>query len=113
MTNASAYSEYSADLYAPAGSHTVAVSFTNDFMLVCDRNLYVDTVTLNGQPFSLSSYRNNPLDANAPIDSNSQALVQTLDAIKNVGNGPWVNTTRYTEPVYTVPANQATVRLWL
>src|SRR5947209_2140805 len=68
VTNTGSYTEYAADLYAAAGQHTVTVSFTNDYSLkpVCDRNLYVDRVTLDGQPFSLSSYRNAPLDPSAP-----------------------------------------------
>ena len=45
-----AYADYSASLVPrTAGSHTVAIRFTNDFAGGgCDRNLYVDKVTLAG-----------------------------------------------------------------
>jgi hypothetical protein len=45
-----AFADYEADLSAPtgiaAGSHTVAVAFTNDYGTGCDRNLRVDSVEL-------------------------------------------------------------------
>ena len=45
-----AFADYEADLAVPAGlpagSHTVAVAFTNDYGSGCDRNLRVDSVEL-------------------------------------------------------------------
>lgn len=41
------WAEYTADVPAPAGTHTVGVSFTNDTMTrKCDRNLRVDRVVI-------------------------------------------------------------------
>ena len=39
--------DYVTDVNIPAGSHTFAVSFTNDFASGCDRNLRVDKVELS------------------------------------------------------------------
>ncbi len=63
--------------------------------------------------FSPSSFWNQPLAANAPIDPSSAALVAEFDAEISselqAGTGPWINTTEYSVPLYTVGANQATV----
>ncbi len=67
--------------------------------------------------FSPSSFWNKPLPADAPLDSSSAAIVAAFDAEIEVqeqaGDGPWINTTKYSIPVYTVPAGQPTVRVQL
>lgn len=67
--------------------------------------------------FSRSSFWNTSLPAEAPQDAESAALVGALDT--EVGEelaaetGPWINTTSYSVPIYTVPKDQATVRVHL
>jgi hypothetical protein len=67
--------------------------------------------------FARTSFWNEPLAANAPLDPTSAALVGALDekitAEEQAENGPWINTTEYSIPVYTVPAHQPTVPVQL
>jgi hypothetical protein len=67
--------------------------------------------------FSPSSSWNTPLASDAPLDPNSAGFVGTFDAEVTRelqgGSGPWINTTDYSVPIYTVPANQPTVRVQL
>jgi hypothetical protein len=58
--------------------------------------------------FTSSGVWNKPLAVNAPLASNSSTLSGTLNwEVANYGS--WINTTSYSTPVYTVPANQPTV----
>jgi len=63
--------------------------------------------------FSSTSFWNKPLAANAPIDPNSASVVTAFDneikAVEQAGDGPWINTTAYSIPIYTVPKSQPTV----
>ncbi len=63
--------------------------------------------------FSPTSIWNTPLLPNAPIDPNSAAITGTLENYINASlanrTGPWINTTSYSTPIYTVPASQPTV----
>ncbi|MGH2852770.1 MAG: hypothetical protein ACRDLF_01065 [Solirubrobacteraceae bacterium] len=67
--------------------------------------------------FSPSSFWNKPLAANAPLNPDSAQLVSALNsqvaAEEQAESGPWINTTSYSIPIYTVPANQPTVRVTL
>lgn len=67
--------------------------------------------------FSPTSFWNTVVPANAPLDPNSTPIVHTFDEEiareEQVGNGPWINTTKYSVPVYTVPARQPTVSVRL
>ena len=65
-----------------------------------------------GDPFSATSFWNTPLAVNAPLDSNSQAYVNELLRQVNA-DGPWLNTTSYSVPVYVVAANQGAQRVTL
>ena len=64
--------------------------------------------------FSSTSFLNAPLSASAPLDPNSAGIVGALDQVvaqegpKNALN---INTTAYSVPIYTVPANQPTVKV--
>ena len=62
--------------------------------------------------FSPTSIWNTPLLPNAPIDPNSAAITGTLENYINASlanrTGPWINTTSYSTPIYTVPASQPT-----
>jgi hypothetical protein len=67
--------------------------------------------------FSPSSFWNEPLPATAPLDPHSTELVEAFDALvaseEQGRGGPWINTTSYSVPIYTVPADQPTVRVAL
>ena len=66
--------------------------------------------------FAPTSVWNAPLSDNAPLDHANAVLVKTLrdTAAQNeaAGWGPWVSTAE-TSPLYTVPADQPTVRVTL
>ena len=63
--------------------------------------------------FSPMSIWNAPLLPDAPVDPNSAAITGTLESYIETSlanqSGPWINTTSYSTPIYTVPANQPTV----
>jgi hypothetical protein len=60
--------------------------------------------------FSATSFWNRKLAPGAPLASKSSAYVSEL--VRQVeGAGPWINTDQYSVPVYTVPANQPTVKV--
>ncbi len=67
--------------------------------------------------FSPSSFWNEPLAANAPLDPASASVIGAFDTLiateQQAKNGPWINTTSYSVPVYTVPAGQPTVSVRL
>jgi hypothetical protein len=65
-----------------------------------------------GNPFSPTSFWNSPLASDAPLDPNSQAYVHEL--VRQVSaDGPWMNTTSYSVPVYVVAANQTSQHVTL
>jgi len=67
--------------------------------------------------FSPTSVWNKPVSANTSLAPNSARVVSYLDSFVTdsleEGIGPWINTTDYSTPIYTVPANQQTVRVYL
>jgi hypothetical protein len=67
--------------------------------------------------FSPSGFWNAPLADDAPLDPDSAALTDAFAAViareRKAGTGPWINTTDYGVPIYTVPADQPTVRVQL
>jgi hypothetical protein len=63
-------------------------------------------------PFSPTSFWRSPPAAGAPIDAQSAVLVRRLsDQVSRYG--AWMNTTRYSVPVYEVDANQPAVHVTL
>ncbi len=61
-----------------------------------------------GRPFADSSFWNTPLDADAPLDPASDAI--TADLRRQVeAYGAWMNTDRFSTPVYVVPDDAPTV----
>jgi hypothetical protein len=63
--------------------------------------------------FSPESFWNAPLADDAALDPASTAITAafetTIASEYQTGNGPWINTTDYSVPIYTVPAGQPTV----
>jgi hypothetical protein len=70
------------------------------------------TTPADGRPFAADSVWNAPLAANAPLDPRSGAYVAELQRQLKTTN-PWINTTTYSAPIYTVPAGQPTVHVTL
>jgi hypothetical protein len=67
--------------------------------------------------FSSSSFWNTSPPLDAPLDSSSAAVIGAFDQViaaeQAAGSGPWIGTTNYSVPIYTVPANQPTVQIKL
>lgn len=58
----------------------------------------------SGSPFfAANSVWNQPLASNAPIDARSSALVGEFNNELNGPAIPWINTTEWSVPIYTVP----------
>jgi hypothetical protein len=68
--------------------------------------------TVPPRPFAPTSVWNAPLASTAPLDRDSPTYVSELQRLLTITN-PWINTTPYSSPVYTVPAGQPTVRVQL
>ena len=60
--------------------------------------------------FAADSFWNTPLADNAPLDARSAAWTSHL-VTKVATNGRWINTTSYSAPIYTVPADQKLVQV--
>jgi len=65
-----------------------------------------------GRLFSPASFWNAPLPDDAALDPLSGVYVSELQAQLKL-SPPWINYNRYSTPVYTVPAGQATVHVTL
>jgi hypothetical protein len=67
--------------------------------------------------FSPTSFWNKALPADAPLDPSSAAMMRAFDeeivAEEAVKVRPWINTTSYSVPIYTVPADQPVVKVTL
>jgi hypothetical protein len=70
-----------------------------------------------GRPFAPTSFWNEPLPGDAPLDPASGALVKELVSevrrVTEAGDGPWVAARQYSTPVYVVDGDQETVRVKL
>lgn len=75
------------------------------------------TVDQRTRVFSPGSVWNARLGSGASLDPASDRLVGTLNGLvadtAARRTGPWINTNEYSTPIYTVPANQATVHVTL
>ena len=67
--------------------------------------------------FASTSFWNEPVPADAPLDPTSTSAVNAFDAViareEQNKHGPWINTTSYSVPIYTVPAAQPMARVTL
>jgi hypothetical protein len=64
-------------------------------------------------PFAPTSAWNAPLADDAPLAADSAALVAELRRQVALPSGAWINSSSYSTPVYTVAADQPTVRVAL
>jgi hypothetical protein len=72
----------------------------------------VGTEAPSEQLFAADSVWNAPLSPHAPLDPKSSTYVAELEQ-QLAHYGPWLNTTHYSVPVYTVGSGQPTVRVRL
>jgi len=67
--------------------------------------------------FSPASFWNTPVSSDAAVSATTaevaSSLASTVATEESLGDGPWINTTRYSVPIYTVPADQPLVRVRL
>jgi outer membrane biosynthesis protein TonB len=67
--------------------------------------------------FAPTSFWNEKVPADAPVDSHSAAIVSALSGLElseqAEKRGPEINTTAWSVPIYSVPASEATVRVAL
>lgn len=68
--------------------------------------------------FASSSFWNEPLPTHAELDPRSAVIVRALtelvgEELQTVGHGPWINTTKYSVPIYTVSRSQPVVAVKL
>jgi hypothetical protein len=67
--------------------------------------------------FSPTSFWNTPLPADAPLDPSSAAAVgviaEEVAHEEEIKKGPAINTTSWSVPIYTVPADQPTIQVTL
>ena len=69
-------------------------------------------VAASAKPFAADSFWNAPLADGVPLDARSDAYVTDLQCQPSQWS-PYINTTQYSTPVYTVAATQAKVRVAL
>ena len=84
-----------------------------------DGSLYAARGSSRGVPlrfFSPSSFWYRPV-AGGQVDPSSATVLRALDGLvaeeEQARRGPWISTTEFSVPVYTVPANQPTVTVEL
>jgi hypothetical protein len=109
------FGEPGARLSIPPGLHAVSVAVTNGSFAgspFCDRGALIDRITIVGQPFAPTGWRNARLSKRAPIAANSATLVRTLRSmIKSRPRGALVGFSQYSSPFYVVPPDQPRVRV--
>jgi hypothetical protein len=70
----------------------------------------VSPAAADTRPFAPTSFWNAELGAGAPLDSQSSTYVADLQRQLTVAL-PWINTTKFSSPIYTVDAGVPTVRV--
>jgi polysaccharide biosynthesis protein PslG len=80
---ATTWTNYTAPVSVAAGTHTISVSFTNDFaIIICDRNLLVDSITVTG-----ASTTTTPPTTTPPVP----VTVIGHGAVGGCGGGPFLS----------------------
>ena len=100
----------------PAGRVQVTVAGTGYRAKRATRTLRLDPPGC-ARFFAPGAFWNSALPGDAPLDPNSREvtaeLLRSVDMGRRQGRPPTINTSAYTPPVYTVPANQPRVRVEL
>jgi hypothetical protein len=105
--------------YATTGLNTITAVYNGNTNYLTSTSAALDQTVETRPPFrffSSTSFWNEPVPANAPVDPNSAAIVKEFDAeIAAAGvakkGQPYINTTSWSVPIYTVPRTQATVKV--
>jgi hypothetical protein len=104
--------------YAAAGSNTITATYSGEGNYLTSTSVVTQRVELPApfRFFAPTSFWNESVPADAPVDPNSAALVSAFDreiaAAEDAKEGmPTINTTAWSVPVYTVPATQAPVKV--
>ncbi len=105
--------------YAAVGSNPITATYSGDgSYLTSLSSTLTQTVALPApfRFFAPTSFWNEPVPADAPLDPNSAAIVSAFDgeiaAAEHAKEGlPNINTTAWSVPIYTVPDTQATVKV--
>jgi hypothetical protein len=110
--------------YPTWSSYTTTAAYSGDSSdLASVSSIFTETVeppVEAAKPFAFfspSSFWNRQAPADAPLDPNSNAIVGAFDkhieAEEEAGHGPAISTTSWSIPVYTVSAEQPTVKVTL
>lgn len=106
--------------YAAAGSHTITGTYSGDESYLTSTSATLTQTVETPAPFRFfapTSFWNEPVPADAPLDPSSTAVVAALseeeEAEQSAKKGPAINTTSWSVPIYTVPSDQPTVRVAL
>jgi hypothetical protein len=105
--------------YAAAGSNTITATYSGDGSYLTSASSTLTQTVTPLAPFRFfapTSFWNEPVPADAPVDPNSAAIVNAFDgevaAAEEAKEGlPNINTNAWSVPIYTVPATQATVKV--
>lgn len=103
--------------YATTGTNSIAATYNGDTNELSSTSTALTQTVVERTPFrffSPTSFWNEPVPANAPVDPNSAAMVsefvEEITAAEEAKKGQaTIDTTAWSVPIYTVPANQPTV----
>jgi len=90
-----------------ASNPSLVVTYKHDYEVKVESELVSPTPIPTPTPVASTLYGSNnlwskKLDPNAPIDPNSSNLVASLQSDIVQANGAWINTTKYSTPLYIV-----------
>jgi hypothetical protein len=105
--------------YSVVGSNAIIATYSgggNDLTSTSTTLTQTVTAPVPFRFFASTSFWNEPVSADAPLDPNSAALVSAFDgeiaAADDAKSGlPNINTTAWSVPLYTVPSTQVTVKV--
>jgi Bacterial Ig-like domain (group 3) len=105
--------------YAAVGSNTIIATYSGDGDDLTSTSAALTQTVKPPAPFRFfapTSFWNEPVPADAPLDPNSTAIVSAFDgeiaAANDAKEGlPTINTTAWSVPIYTVSNTQATVKV--
>jgi hypothetical protein len=105
--------------YAAAGSNTITATYSGDGSYLTSTSATLTQRVEKPTPFRFfapTSFWNEPVLTDAPLDPSSAAIVGSFDAeiaaAEKVKEGlPAIDTTAWSVPIYTVPKTQATIEV--
>jgi hypothetical protein len=105
--------------YVTVGSNTITATYSGHGSYLTSTSATLTQTAERPTPFRFfapSSFWNEPVPTDAPVDPNSAAIVGSFDAEVSAAQEaktglPTINTTAWSVPIYTVPDTQATVKV--